>query len=62
MNGSVGGTERAMRMSSSPITSEDEAQRIHDEAQAADPEHDRVGCWCCCWDCDFDFAKIVRSQ
>lgn len=51
-----------MRMSSSPITSEDEAQCIHDKAQAADPEHDRVGCWCCCWDCDFDFAKIAADD
>lgn len=43
------------------VTSE-EAQRIHDKAQAADPEHDRAGCWCCCWECDFDFEAVVSND
>ena len=40
----------------------DEAQRLHDERVAADPEHDDVTCWCCCWDCDFDFEAVLRES
>lgn len=39
----------------------DEAQALHELRQAADPDHDRVGCWCCCQDCDFDFEKITGT-
>lgn len=31
-----------------------QAQALHDERRAADPEHDVISCWCCCWDCNFE--------
>lgn len=40
---------------------ESEAQRLHDERKAADPEHDRVGCWCCCHDCDWDYDEVTQE-
>jgi len=47
-----------------------EAQAIHDHAQAAaaerdladDPEPHYGGCWCCCWDCDFDFEAVCAAD
>ena len=34
------------------------AQEIHSEAWEADPDHDRISCWCCCLDCDFDAEAV----
>jgi hypothetical protein len=34
-----------------------QAQAIHEKRQAAEPDHDRVSCWCCCWTCDFEQGK-----
>jgi hypothetical protein len=36
-----------------------DAQRLHDRRRAADPGHDRVGCWCCCLDCGFDVEEVT---
>jgi hypothetical protein len=40
----------------------DEAQRLHEQRQHADPAHDRVSCWCCCLDCDFDFIAVTEEE
>jgi hypothetical protein len=39
-----------------------EAQAVHDQRQRGDPEHDRVGCWCCCLDCDFDYDTVTGKE
>lgn len=31
-----------------------QAQILHEARRSGDPDHDRVSCWCCCWDCDFE--------
>lgn len=40
----------------------EEAQALHELRQLLHPEHDRVGCWCCCTDCDFDFDAVMRAS
>lgn len=40
---------------------ENEAQALHDQRKASDPEHDRCSCWCCCLDCDFDYDRILET-
>jgi hypothetical protein len=38
-------------------------QALHESRQAADPEHDRGGCWCCCFDCpDLDPDRFVNQD
>jgi hypothetical protein len=48
------------------MITETEAQAIHDQRLAADLDHDRISCWCCCTDCE-DFedlrdALIARTE
>lgn len=31
---------------------DDERQQAHDRARREDPDHDRVSCVCCCFDCE----------
>jgi hypothetical protein len=38
---------------------ENEAQALHDYRLVHSAGHDRVSCWCCCTDCDFDFDAIM---
>lgn len=49
---------------------EQEAQASHELAQTnAQQFFERTGresdephfgdCWCCCWDCDFDFSQVT---
>lgn len=38
------------------------AQRLHDERRARDPDHDRVSCWCCCLDCNFDVERLLKVK
>lgn len=40
----------------------DEAQEYHDNQMKVDPLHDICSCWCCCIDCDFNFAKITGGK
>jgi hypothetical protein len=30
---------------------QDQLQALHDARAAENPNHDRGGCWCCCWHC-----------
>lgn len=39
-----------------------EAQALHVQRQAVDPDHDRCGCWCCCIDCDFDWDQVEQKD
>lgn len=43
-----------------------EAVAIHRKAQKAaeegGPPHDVVSCWCCCFDCDFNFAVTIAND
>lgn len=39
-----------------------QARDIHAHARAAEPDHDQIGRWCCCWDCDFDATKIWAND
>jgi hypothetical protein len=31
-------------------------QQIHENRQQLDPDHDKVSCWCCCFDCEADLV------
>lgn len=44
-----------------PITAR-QAQELHGQRRAADPEHDQIGCWCCCWDCSFPYDTIIEHE
>jgi hypothetical protein len=39
-----------------------EARDLHTAALAADPDHDRTSCWCCCMDCDFDAEAVWATD
>lgn len=39
-----------------------EARDIHEQARRDDVDHDQIGCWCCCWDCDFDAQEIWAND
>jgi hypothetical protein len=39
-----------------------QARDLHDQARAADAEHDQISCWCCCWDCDFDVKAVWAND
>lgn len=38
------------------------ARDFHARLQAINPEHDQGGCWCCCWDCDFDAEAVWAAD
>jgi hypothetical protein len=49
------------------------AQAYHDQKQEeAEAEYGRTGkepaenhfggCWCCCWDCGFDYESVQRGE
>lgn len=42
--------------------SESDAQALHNQRRAADPDHDLISCWCCCIDCDFDHRLVVGER
>lgn len=39
-----------------------QAQALHDKRQRDDPDHDKVSCWCCCLDCDFDYEAVTAAR
>jgi hypothetical protein len=36
-----------------------QAQELHDRRAGEDQDHDPSTCWCCCWDCNFDFTAVI---
>lgn len=42
------------------VLTDDEAQALHERRQIEGPEDHYGSCWCCCWDCDFDFDAVME--
>jgi hypothetical protein len=40
------------------VSTEQQAQELHDQRRQDDPDHDPCGCW----DCDFDFADVTGES
>jgi hypothetical protein len=39
-----------------------QALATHSEARETDPDHDQVGCWCCCWDCGLNYDAAIAND